>query len=200
MVEILTSQNSNRMHRSKLIATLEGYLVRYPQESDMVERFIAFVKQQPRCFHRDCLPGHVTGSAWIVNQARDAVLLTHHKKLDRWLQPGGHSDGDPDPLAVAWKEGTEESGLELEALSRAAFDVDIHDIPARGDEPGHQHFDVRYAFLARSDAYRVSAESHDLVWAPLQKLHRFTRDTSVLRMRKKCDLDHSLYGSLVIPR
>ena len=78
--------------------------------------------------------------------AGDRVLLAHHRKLGRWLQPGGHSDGDPDTLAVALREAREESGLDVQALDDAIFDLDLHRIPARDREPAHLHFDVRSPF------------------------------------------------------
>jgi hypothetical protein len=81
------------MHRRGLIGLLEDYGRRHPAESAVVERFLAFVREHERCFERDCFPGHVTGSAWLVNGAGTHVLLTHHKKLGRWLQLGGHADG-----------------------------------------------------------------------------------------------------------
>ena len=84
------------MHRRALKALLAAYRARWPQESATVARFDAFVDSHPDCFHRSCRVGHITGSAWLVDIAGDRVLLAHHAKLGRWLQPGGHSDGDPD--------------------------------------------------------------------------------------------------------
>ena len=104
------------MHRSKLIVDLEAYGARWCDELDIVTRFMEFVRAEPRCFERDCWVGHVTGSAWIVNPARTHVLLTHHKKLGRWLQPGGHSDGHNVTLEVALKEAAEESGLDYQRI------------------------------------------------------------------------------------
>ena len=166
----------------------------------MVTRFQRFVEANPRCFERSlAAPGHVTGSAWIVDPEGEAVLLTHHRKLDIWIQLGGHADGDPDPLAVARREGLEESGLSgLEVIHPVTapdarhpvsvpvpFDVDIHEIPARRQEPTHFHFDVRYAFRAESRTVFTSDESHALAWVPMSELDRYTRDASVLRMARK---------------
>ena len=127
----------------------------------------------------------MTASAWIVHPNRGKVLLTHHRKLGRWLQPGGHSDGDADSLAVALREAREESGLDLVAQAARPIDIDIHEIPARGSEPAHLHYDLRYALQARSDAFTVSAESHDLAWVAFDGLETFTTEESVLRMRRK---------------
>lgn len=182
------------MHRRPLIEALRAYGQRLPDEAEMVERMLAFVTAHPRCFERALAhPGHVTGSAWILAPDEDAVLLTHHRKLDIWVQLGGHADGDPDVAAVARREGLEESGLDdLEVLdvapgagAPAIFDVDIHRIPARRDEPEHLHFDVRYAFRAPHREIAVSDESHDLAWVPLDALEDYTREESMLRMARK---------------
>ncbi len=173
------------MHRSKLIADLEAYGARWCDELAIVTRFIDFVRAETRCFERDCWAGHVTGSAWIVNPARTHVLLTHHKKLGKWLQPGGHSDGHNVTLEVALKEAVEESGLEVEPLDREPFDIDIHEIPAREQDPLHCHFDLRYRFVAATDAYSVSDESHDLAWVEFGELRRYTQEPSMLRMLDK---------------
>ena len=121
----------------------------------------------------------------VLNMAGDRVLLAHHRKLERWLQPGGHSDGDPDTLAVALREAREESGLEVRALDHAIFDIDVHRIPARGGEPAHLHFDVRFVVQAEHDRFRVSEESHALAWVPAVGLDALTDEESVLRMARK---------------
>lgn len=119
---------------------------------------------------------HFTGSAFIVDPSCTLALLTHHKKLGRWLQLGGHCDGVKDPFFVAWKEAYEESGLSLiTPLSTQIMDLDIHSIPKYGDIDAHQHFDVRYAFIADPNAqYIVSDESHDLKWVPLEEIEPLT--------------------------
>jgi hypothetical protein len=124
-----------------------------PTESATVDAFERFVRTHADCFERTCAPGHITGSAWILSSDRRRVLLTHHRKLGRWLQLGGHADGDPDPLRVAMREAREDSdwctssrsGLGGESVP---LDLDIHRIPARGDEPAHLHHDVRYLLVA----------------------------------------------------
>lgn len=165
---------------------LESYHRRHPQESETVDRFLALLDGHRNCFDRDCWAGHVTGSAWLLGPGGSDVLLTHHRKLDIWVQPGGHCDGDPNVLAVARREAEEESGLAVEVLSPDVLDLDIHEIPARGEEPRHAHFDVRYAFISVSGrAYTVTDESHDLQWVPIDGIHRYTSDESVLRMARK---------------
>ncbi len=173
------------MNRRKLIAEIDAYAARFPGEAAKALRFREFVDCHPDCFERHCLPGHVTASAWIVDRRGIRVLLTHHRKLGRWLQPGGHSDGEPDSLLVALREAREETGLDLVACSDRPLDIDIHEIPASGAEPAHRHYDLRFAVTARSDVYRVSEESHDLAWVCLDAVETYTSEGSILRLRRK---------------
>jgi len=146
-----------------------------------------FVKAEPACFDRATPAGHITGSAWIVGPDDRSVLLTHHRKLDCWLQLGGHADGDSDVLAVAHKEAQEESGMaDFEQVSSGIFDLDIHPIPARKNEPEHWHYDVRYLLRPiGSTDYTVSEESHDLRWVDVDGVAALTTDSSMLRMAAK---------------
>lgn len=173
------------MHRRGLRALLAAYRARWPREADTVARFEAFVDAHPDCFERTCRVGHITGSAWLVDAAGEWALLTHHRKLGRWLQLGGHSDGDPDPLAVALREAREESGLPVRALDEAIFDLDVHRIPARGREAAHLHYDVRFLLVAGSEHFRKNDESHALHWVPVNGIRTFSAEESVLRMARK---------------
>tara|TARA_B100000029_G_scaffold384692_1_gene380270 strand:- start:1040 stop:1588 length:549 start_codon:yes stop_codon:yes gene_type:complete len=174
------------MHRRRLLEMLRDYARRHPAEVLTTDRFIDFVERYERCFESDCWAGHVTGSAWLVSPDGADVLLTHHKKLDRWLQLGGHSDGETNTLRVAVKEAEEESGLFVRPLSEQVFDLDVHEIPARGAAPAHLHFDVRFALQSSSGRdFRVSGESHALAWAPAHDLSAYTDEESVLRMSRK---------------
>ena len=100
---------------------------------------------------------------------RQRTLLTHHRKLGKWLQLGGHADGDPDLLAVALREAREESGLSgLTALDTRLFDVDRHWIGSRGHEPGHWHHDFRFIIEADpAEALTLSQESKALSWVDI---------------------------------
>ncbi|MGX9353862.1 NUDIX hydrolase [Roseobacteraceae bacterium S113] len=156
-------------------------------------RICAFVRGEPRAFSRDAsIGGHVTASAFVLSADRSHVLLTHHRKLDMWIQLGGHCDGIADARFVALKEAYEESGLaRLRLISQDVFDVDIHEIPARPDKPGkagepaHLHYDVRFVMLAEAGEIVVSDESHALAWVPLAALEARTDELSLLRMRDK---------------
>jgi len=175
------------MHRQSLLSLLEHYLMRHPAEGDATLRFRDFVRRNPLCFERSLAGGHVTGSAWILDQSGEKTLLTHHRKLNLWLQPGGHADGNSDVLAVAMRECLEETGLtSLVPVETGIFDLDIHCIPARKDDPSHYHYDVR--FLVRDtggEDFIVSEESHDLAWVPLDRLEDYTTEWSMRRMRDK---------------
>ena len=153
----------------------------------MTAATLAFVTAQPDCLRRTCVPGHLTGSAWIVSPDRTRGLLTHHRKLDKWLQLGGHADGDPDLLAVALREGPEESGLtRLRALATEVFDLDRHWIPPRHADPGHHHYDLR--FLLEADPLEpltVSHESKELAWIELARVTTLNPEESMARMVRK---------------
>jgi 8-oxo-dGTP pyrophosphatase MutT (NUDIX family) len=156
-------------------------------EAEGLHRMVAFVRAHSDCFERSCVVGHVTGSAWLLNRARTHVLLTHHRKLGKWLQLGGHADGDPDVMRVALREAREESGLDsIVPLSDEIFDVDVHVIPAREADPEHLHYDVRFLLQSRgSDRFHLSDESHQLAWVSAAELPSLDTDESVLRMYRK---------------
>jgi len=174
------------MHRNKILTLFEHYRLRYPEEAAVLDRISSFVDAHPDCFSRELAVGHITGSAWILDSTGTRALLTHHKKLDIWVQLGGHADGDPDVEQVAYREAIEESGLVgLQFVEQALFDIDIHPIPARGQEAAHYHYDCRFLFRAVDDDYVVSDESHDLRWVPLDEMPAVTTEPSITRMVDK---------------
>ncbi len=175
------------MHRVPLLKQLRSYEPSDSFEQSMRDRIIAFVEAHTDCFERTQLSGHITASALIVNRERTHTLLTHHHKLEKWLQLGGHADGDPDPLNVAMREAEEESGLkEIVPVSKAIYDVDIHAIPARKLEAEHFHYDIRFLFEADDrQPLVISSESKELAWVPLAEIERYTTEESMLRMIRK---------------
>ena len=123
----------------------------------------------------------------MVDRTAECVLLTHHAKLRKWLQLGGHSDGDPEPLAVACREATEESGLAVAPLQTDIIDLDIHGLSSRGRNPSHYHYDVRFLLQTRrSESFTVTAESLALKWVPLDEVETLTADRGLLRLVAKC--------------
>ena len=179
------------MSASNLRALIAEYENRWPEESATADRFRQLLVDEGRCFDRDYWVGHITGSAWVVNPAQTHVLLTHHKKLDIWVQLGGHSDGDADTVRVAQKEAEEEGGVPVSLINEQIFDLDIHEIPARKDDPAHYHFDVRFAFRAAHGDFVVSDESHQLAWVEIADLAALTQEKSMLRMARKWRLQNA---------
>ena len=138
---------------------------RDPAQARLAAEFAALLDDGDAAFLRERLDGHFTASAWLVDRTGTRVLLTHHRKLDRWLQLGGHADGDRDLRRVALREAEEESGLHGLRVDREMFDLDRHWIPERNGVRGHWHYDVRYVVRAGTDeAFVVSDESHALAW------------------------------------
>jgi 8-oxo-dGTP pyrophosphatase MutT (NUDIX family) len=171
-----------------LHAALHAYGQCWPEEAATADLFRSFLSEAPMAFERTHPPGHFTGSAWLVSADGARVLLTHHRKLDRWLQLGGHADGDHDIARVVLREAEEESGLAGLVVAPALFDLDRHLIPARLDEPAHWHYDIRHVVQAAPGAeqFVVSAESHALAWRPVIGLvDDDAVDASVRRMARK---------------
>ncbi|NHM19366.1 NUDIX hydrolase [Tritonibacter mobilis] len=151
------------------------------RDRDMWACLVRFCANEPRAFERDPKVGHVTASAFVLSPDLTSVLLTHHAKLDRWLQLGGHCDGIQDACFNATKEAYEESGLSrIRLLTPEVFDVDVHEIPASAREPAHLHYDVRYLFVAEAGEPLVSEESHALAWVPLDQLGEEAESVAVV--------------------
>jgi 8-oxo-dGTP pyrophosphatase MutT (NUDIX family) len=183
--------------RRPLLEMLARYRAAFPAEFDMVDRICSLVERHADCFQRTCRPGHVTGAAWIVSADRRRCLLAHHRKLDRWLQVGGHADGHWCIEEVALREAREESGMtgfDFVPIDGVLMplDVDVHQIPARHDAEGrvvedsHEHHDVRFLLIAQpNQGIRVSDESHDVAWFTPDEVAEVTSEESVLRMLRK---------------
>ncbi len=156
-------------------------------EAAMTSAMIAFVREHADCAERSLAVGHLTGSAWIVDAGRKRTLLTHHRKLDKWLQLGGHADGNLDLRSVAMLEAEEESGLtRLHPVSAALFDVDRHRIPARKSDPEHWHYDLRFMIEADlDDPFAISEESNDLAWVEIERMADYNPEESMMRMARK---------------
>ena len=169
------------------LAAFEGFAARTPERAEAAAAFAAFVRRHPDAARRELGVGHLTGSAWLVSADGQRVLLTHHRKLGLWLQLGGHADGDADLARVALREAEEESGLHDLVIEPYIFDLDCHEIPARGAEPAHLHYDVRFVVHARgSEQFAVSDESHALAWRQIGEVANDpTMDASVRRMARR---------------
>lgn len=171
--------------RKTLITDLKNYS---PDEKQFIPQFLDLLKSD-RCFYRDHFnPGHITGSAILLNVTGDKILMNHHKSLNKWLNFGGHCDGEEDVLTVAIRETMEESGITaLKPVSADIIDIDIHGIPANNkkNEPMHEHFDIRYAMqMTEEQDFTLSDESLDLKWMTFDKALAHS-DESLQRFIKK---------------
>lgn len=187
--------------RRPLLEMLARYRAVFPHEADVVDRITALVDEHVDCFERTCRPGHITGAAWILSPDRRRCLLTHHRKLDCWLQMGGHADGQWQVEEVALREAREESGMTGFDFIRVdgallPFDLDVHRIPALYDAAGqlledaHEHHDIRFLLIAHPNQEACcSDESHEVAWFTPTEVEALTAEESVLRMlRKALDL------------
>ena len=175
------------MKRANVLHLLKEYNPIAPEEIECKERMIAFINEHEDCFERSLEKGHITGSCWLLSRDESQALLLDHKKLNQWLQLGGHCDGDPDVLAVALKEAQEESGIMyIIPVSTKIFDIDIHPIPENPKEKAHYHYDVRFLLKVDSDEPAVgNRESKELRWITKDSNLLPTQNPSIVRMFNK---------------
>jgi 8-oxo-dGTP pyrophosphatase MutT (NUDIX family) len=152
------------------------------QQEQARSRMLGFAAGHPDALVRSCIDGHFTGSALVVDAAAERVLLLFHTKLQRWLQPGGHADGDGNLVGVALREASEETGIEGLRVDPDPIDLDIHVVESRHD-PAHLHLDVRFLVLAPGDAV-VSGnhESESLRWVAPHDTQGLDLDAGTLRL------------------
>ena len=174
------------MNQTAVLQLLKAHQAFDHNEQQMLERITVFVSEYDNFYSRELSVGHITASAWIVDESFSSALLLHHGKLNKWLQPGGHVEDDADILSASIREAHEETGVDVQPHSEKIFDVDIHEIPARPNEPTHFHYDIRFLLIAdRAAPLLVSSESKDLAWVALGEIEKLTQEESVLRMVRK---------------
>jgi len=163
---------------------LEDYAPRGAEQKKLRRAILDFLDQHPHDAHRrTSLEGHLTASALVVEEGHARVLLTHHKKLGKWLQLGGHADGDANLPGVALREAIEESGISRLAIDPRPFDLDVHVIPERPGEPEHLHLDTRFLAVAPRGAEPVlNHESYELRWLEIGEALELAGDDSVARL------------------
>jgi ADP-ribose pyrophosphatase YjhB (NUDIX family) len=185
----VTLESARSLHpwQRDWLAAFERYATDNPGERAVVSLFTGFAAAHADAAERSLASGHLTGSAWLVSADGKRVLMTLHRKLNRWLQLGGHADGDVDLARVTLREAEEESGLNGLVVEADIFDLDRHEIPARANEPAHWHYDVRYVVRAGADEnFVVGDESHALAWCDIAALAADeSTDESLRRMARK---------------
>ena len=175
------------MLRKKIISLINRYNPTFAEEFVYKEQILEFIKEHPECFERSCELGHITASCFLLDYTQTKALLMHHAKLDIWVQPGGHCDGDSDVLSVAIKEAQEESGIEnIIAISNEIYDIDIHLIPSNKKEKAHYHYDIRFLLKVDSKDCKVvkNRESKSLKWFDIGLDHLPSNKKSVTRLFK----------------
>ena len=166
---------------------LPVYFDRYPDELRRFAWVQSAMSTGEQLFDRQSYPHHWTASAWIMAPARQEVLVLFHRKLQKWIQPGGHADRNSNLAHVALREAREETGMASLRLSSAAiFDFDVTPIPAFGDIPAHCHLDARFLIWAdRDEAIHESNESAGVRWVPLTEVDALCTDAGIARMAAK---------------
>jgi 8-oxo-dGTP pyrophosphatase MutT (NUDIX family) len=182
----LLDGDDERLRPSPDLAEARAQLASYrPPDADqagVLARMTTFLDAHPDALLRSCVEGHLTGSALIVDHAARHVLVLFHRKAQRWLQPGGHADGDANLAGVAHREASEETGIVGLRVALPAIDADIHQVAFPGEVP-HLHLDLRFLVVAPEAAEIVgNDESEALRWVTLDQLHDLDVDPGTLRM------------------
>jgi 8-oxo-dGTP pyrophosphatase MutT (NUDIX family) len=165
------------------------YLRTHPNEEKIVQLFLKELESGDRCFKRDQLPNHFTASGLVLSMDKSKVLLNHHKKLNLWMQFGGHADGETNLFEVAKKEVREESGLteiiSLNQTDKKIIHLDCHQIPSNKNTPEHYHLDVRFVFFTSQTDFIISEESHDIRWVKINDIGNYSKENSFLTYIKR---------------
>ena len=162
------------------LAAARGLLAGF--EGPLGDRYRTLIDSHPDAGLRTCRPGHLTGSALVVDSAGANTLLMLHAKLGLWLQPGGHADGDANLAAVALREATEETGIVGLRIWPQPLHLDIHRVDPPKEDP-HLHYDVRFLVRAPAEARpQGNHESKGLRWVPLDGLVDFGCDPGLVHL------------------
>ena len=171
----------------KILDRVKEYQAQSISEKKSKKKIIHFILNNQKNIGRENSAGHLTASAWIVNNERDKVLLHQHLSLNKWIQLGGHLEADETVKEAALREAREESGLDsLAFLYKNIFDIDHHLIPVNNNQAEHFHYDIRYLLEADSkEELEKSRESVNLKWLEFNEVEKYVSEESVLRMLRK---------------
>ena len=143
------------------------------------------LRETPSPFSRNQFtPGHITGTACIVHPSRDSILVAHHRKLDRWLLPGGHVEAglDMHVAETARREAEEEAGVQIDAaIPPRLVGIDVHGIPGRKKEPFHLHHDLIFSYRAVSENFLGSEEVRGLAWCAVDDFDHYDLPAPIRR-------------------
>jgi 8-oxo-dGTP pyrophosphatase MutT (NUDIX family) len=158
------------LHESA-VAALTDWRAPDPAQDTLRHAVLAFLAARPDGCLRTCAPGHITGSALVLDHTGSHALLTLHPRFGRWLQLGGHcEETDADIVAAALREATEESGIDELTIDPELAALHVHPVTCSLGIPT-RHLDMQFVVHAPRDAeISVSAESLDLRWWPLDAL------------------------------
>lgn len=157
--------------RDSAITLLADWCAPGPEQDALRHAVLAFLSARDDACLRECAPGHITASALVLDHTGTKVLLTLHPRLGRWVQLGGHcDDSDPDIVAAALREATEESGIAGLRIDPNIAAVHVHPVTCSLGVPT-RHLDLQFLAIAPEDArIAISDESLDLRWWPVDAL------------------------------
>lgn len=177
------------------VAVVEAFTPIDDEQQAAREQILDLCETYPESLHRTCVTGHLTGSAVVVDRAVDRTLVLFHRKLQKWLQPGGHVDGDANLAAAALREAHEETGIDGLEVWSTPVDLDVHVVEPPA-EPAHLHLDVRFVVRAPDGAVEQgNHESEELLWVALDELDLVELDASALRLIEHGTAAARRYGS-----
>ena len=165
----------------------------WPHDAKSRELVLLLLRHTRAPFSRSQFtPGHMTATACVLHPDGDRFLLVHHKRLDRWLFPGGHVEAEDAAIwDTARREAVEETGVSLASETPWLVGIDVHGIPGKKHEPYHLHHDMIFWFRATADALVVTEETRAVVWCSPSEFDRYGLPVSIRECVARA-LEHAL--------